>query len=91
MGFRKDAFAKVWDIKPVSDAQTQLRISRTDRQKNTRKTSRGLSNASVLRLLRRLRIFKRVRVSGLEMLILVLGITRTQKKHGIALSAFRLS
>ena len=35
MGFRKDAFAKVWDIKPVSDAQTQLRISISHKNRQT--------------------------------------------------------
>ena len=35
MGFRKDAYAKVWDVKPVSDAQTQLRISISHKNRQT--------------------------------------------------------
>ena len=35
MGFRKDAYAKVWDVKPVSNAQTQLRISISHKNRQT--------------------------------------------------------
>lgn len=35
MGFRKDAFAKVWSIEPLSDMKTKLRISVSRKDKQT--------------------------------------------------------
>lgn len=35
MGFRSKSFAKVWDVKPVSEYMTQLRISTSRKNKQT--------------------------------------------------------
>lgn len=35
MGFRKDAFATVWEVKPVSDTFTKVRISISRKDKQT--------------------------------------------------------
>lgn len=35
MGFRNGAFAKVWEVTPVSDTSTKLRISISRKNKQT--------------------------------------------------------
>lgn len=35
MGFRSNSFAKVWDVKPMSDTKTKLRISVSRKDKQT--------------------------------------------------------
>lgn len=35
MGFRSGAYAKVWDVSPVSDTATKLRVSISRKDKNT--------------------------------------------------------
>lgn len=35
MGFRKGSYAKVWEIKPISDTMTKLRISISRKDKRT--------------------------------------------------------
>lgn len=35
MGFRKDSYAKVWEIKPYSDSLTKIRVSTSRKNKTT--------------------------------------------------------